>query len=409
MVQSISLTAYMAWARRNARGGAARDTAPPAPRPAGELIWGHADTTDHAHALVQLVSRLRQFRPDLSLVLTCGPDMPDSVLEAPCLVKASLPEENVAASERFLDHWQPDLCLWTGGDLQPALLTCADRRGVPLYLVDASRSTLERPAWRWFPDLPRALLNSFAMILAQDAGTERALLRMGVRDTEIAVTGIFQEGTQPLPCDETERNELAALLGSRPVWLAAMAREGELDTILSAHRKVTRMAHRLMLILVPARPGDADSFAARLDAEGFDTLRWSDGALPEDTTQIILGDTQGDMGLWYRLATISLMGSSLVPGFGGRDPNEPAAHGSAILYGPNVGRYLGTYRRFADAGAARIVRDTDTLAAALGRLIAPDQSAAMAHAAWDVASVGAQVTDRIIDLVQDTLDVLEAH
>ena len=114
------------------------------------------------------------------------------------------------------------------------------------------------------------------------------------------------------------------------------------------------------------------------------------------------------MGLWYRVAPITFMGSSLEAGQWGRDPNEPAAHGSAILYGPNVRRYLSGYSRFAEAGAARIVRDADTLAAAVQRLIPPDQSAAMAHAAWDVASQSAGVTDKILDLVQDTLDVMGA-
>ena len=72
-----------------------------------------------------------------------------------------------------------------------------------------------------------------------------------------------------------------------------------------------------------------------------------------------------------------------------------------------MGPSLPAYTRFAEAGAARIVRDEATLAAALARLIAADHSAVMAHAAWDVASAGAQVTDQIVDLVQDTLDQWE--
>ena len=115
------------------------------------------------------------------------------------------------------------------------------------------------------------------------------------------------------------------------------------------------------------------------------------------------------MGLWYRLAPITFMGSSLQSGQWGRDPNEPAAHGSAILYGPYVRRYLSSYTRFAEAGAARIVRDAETLGTAVKRLIPADQSAAMAHAAWDVASQSAGVTDKILDLVQDTLDIMEAR
>jgi 3-deoxy-D-manno-octulosonic-acid transferase len=98
------------------------------------------------------------------------------------------------------------------------------------------------------------------------------------------------------------------------------------------------------------------------------------------------------------------MGSSLVDGSFGRDPNEPAAHGSAILHGPHVARFADRYARYADAGAARTVRDAATLFAEVQSLMPPDQSALMAQAAWDVASRGAEVTDRIIDMLLDRLD-----
>lgn len=403
--RSLSLSAYLALTRR---GNGQPVYATEAERPAGELIWGHASNIDHAHALVQLAARLAQLRPDLTLLLTTPASMADIPLSASCLIREVLPEDTVANGEAFIDHWMPELCLWTGGDLQPAILNCAANADLPMFLVDANEEGIVKPGWRWFPDMPRALLNSFSMILVQNTETVTALRRLGVRDTDIAVTGIFQEGTLPLPCNEDERQELSDLLKTRPVWLAAMAQAEELDIILAAHRQVSRMTHRLLLILVPDKEADGPEFAARLQAEGYEFTRWSEGTLPEETTQILLGDTHGDMGLWYRLASVSMMCSSLKPGYGGQDPNEPAAHGSAILYGPNVSRYLTAYKRYAGAGAARIVRDEDTLAAALKRLIAPDQSAAMAHAAWDVASLGAEVTDRILDLVQDTLDVLEA-
>ena len=110
------------------------------------------------------------------------------------------------------------------------------------------------------------------------------------------------------------------------------------------------------------------------------------------------------MGLWYRLAPVSFMGSSLVSGQYGRDPDAPAAHGSAILYGPNVARYLQRYARYAEAGAARIVRDSDTLAAEVQALLPPDRAAAMAEAAWEVATRGAEVSDLVVDMVLDALD-----
>ena len=126
--------------------------------------------------------------------------------------------------------------------------------------------------------------------------------------------------------------------------------------------------------------------------------------LPDETTQVILADTAGELGLWYRIAPITFMGGSLCEGAHGSDPNEPAAHGSAIIHGPNVRAYQPAYSRFAEAGAARGVRDADTLAQAVQSIIPPDRSAAMAHAAWDVATQGAAMMDRLVALVGETLD-----
>ncbi|NOR32353.1 MAG: 3-deoxy-D-manno-octulosonic acid transferase, partial [Sulfitobacter sp.] len=105
----------------------------------------------------------------------------------------------------------------------------------------------------------------------------------------------------------------------------------------------------------------------------------------------------------------SFLGSSLHSGPGGCDPFEAAALGSAVLYGPKVRRFLPSYTRLAAEGAARIVNDATALGTAVSRLIAPDQAAVMAHAGWDVISRGAALTDKVIDLVQETLDQQEAH
>ncbi|WP_306155747.1 3-deoxy-D-manno-octulosonic acid transferase [Roseovarius sp. MMSF_3281] len=405
MATSLSLSAYLAYARRGGNG----HSTPSIPRPKGAVIWAHAVDAGRADALVQLAERLAAQRPGLHMVLTTPEDSAPVNRHSKSVILQPLPEDTIASAEAFLNHWQPALCLWTGGNLLPALLSCADKADVPLYLVDAEDTLLTRRSWRWIPDMPRALLGLFTQVMARDDTTARMLRRFGLGDEDIAITGPFREGTVSLPYNETDREELAGLLRGRPVWLAAMAHPDELPTILDAHRQVSRQAHRSLLVLVPDDKAQSPDFLAKLTEDGWRHVLWSEGALPEETTQVLLADTHGEMGLWYRIAQITLMGSSLKAGQWGRDPNEPAAHGSAILYGPNVRRYLSSYSRYAEAGAARIVKDADSLAAAVLSLIPPDKSAAMAHAAWDVASEGAGVTDQILDLVQDTLDALEGE
>ncbi|SHL24305.1 3-deoxy-D-manno-octulosonic-acid transferase [Roseovarius marisflavi] len=404
MSRSLSLAAYLAYARRTGKPGVVPDI----PRPGGPLIWAHAVDAARADTLVHLAERLAQQRPGAHMVLTTSGPAPERLKAGGPVIWQPLPEDSIPAAEAFLDHWTPDIVLWTGGDLKPALLICADKADIPRYLVDADEPLLERPAWRWFPDMPRAVLGGFVTILARSEAAARVLRRYGAPDSIVHVTGPFQEGTMALAYNHAEREELASLLRSRPIWLGAMIQVAELNTLLSAHRDTSRLAHRSLLIIVPDNLDDTPAIREVLDAQGWRYVVWSEGELPTETTQVILADTRGEMGLWYRLSPITFMGSSLVSGQYGRDPNEPAAHGSAILYGPNVGRYLNRYSRYAEAGAARIVRDTGTLAAAVQRLIAPDQAATMAHAAWDVASKGAAVTDSILDLLLDRLDLLEA-
>ncbi len=416
MAPSLSLAAYLAWARRSA-AGTGTGFVPSCERPGGAVVWGHATSLEHANALVQLVERLSAQRGNtpgmvgggLHLLLTIGEGvaLPDHARAL--TIHQPLEGDATATAAAFLDHWRPDVCLWTGGDLRPALLTATDGAGVPLILVDADASLLERSSWRWLPDVTGTLLGRFQRIMARTEATARVLRRHGVSEDRVTVTGLFQEVASALPYDEPLRDEMADALRGRPIWLAAKIAHSELDIVLAAHRQASRLAHRLFLIVAPHDMAETGAFRDTLRHGKWRHAIWSQGGMPQEATQVLLADTPDEIGLWYRLATISFMGRSLLPGMGGSDPNEPAAHGSAIVYGPNVGRYLPGYKRYAGAGGARIVRDAGTLAGALAHLIAADRSATMAHAAWEVATAGAEVTDHILEYLHDTLDDLDVR
>lgn len=398
----MSIKAHLAWARRRPR-----QHATPAERPQGAIVWVHVTRASRLPALLQLATRLINQRREATVLLTATDDivLPKRLKKG--VILSDMPGPHPDDAKSFLDHWKPDLCLWTSGDLVPSLIFQTSETGIPLYLIDASEDGFTSKPVTFLPDPTLATLTYFAAIMASDANAVRRLKRIGVPEEDLTVTGPLQEGSAALPCNERDLEDLHNALGTRPVWLAAMVQLEELATIIRAHRIVSRFAQRLLLIIVPDRPEMGAEMGERLSRTEMKFARWSEGEFPDETTEVLLADTYGEMGLWYRLAPISFMASSLVSGHGGCDPFEPAALGSAILYGPNSGRHLHAYSRLAEAGAARIVRDTDTLASALKQLIAPDRAAAMSLAAWEVVSEGAMVTDRIMDLIHDTLDLAE--
>lgn len=405
MARSLSLAAYLAFSRR--ASGPIRT--PKTKRPTGEVIWAHMTDAAHSDALVQLLDRLRAQRPDMNLLLTTGEaKAPERIRDLSNVIFEALDGDTLSEAEAFLDHWKPDFALWTGGDLQPAFIETAAQQNIPMALVDADEDLLIRPSWRWFPDLPRALMQHFEFILARDEDTARFLRRIGVGSQDLIVTGRFLDGGVTLPHNETDREEMAQLLLGRPVWLAARVHLKEVQIVLAAHKEVSKLSHRAVLILVPEDPEDRESYADVLRQSGNRFLFWSEGDLPDESTQIVLADTRGEMGLWYRVAPVSFMANSLQSGAHGCDPNEPAAHGSAIIHGPYVKNYAATYARFSDAGAARGAHNSETLARAVSDLLQPDQSAIMAHAAWEVSSRNAALTDMIAERILDRLDHNEA-
>jgi len=389
------------------RPGAGQASARPhaAARPEGEIVWYHATTAAHADLAEEIGERLTQARPGLNVLLTGTPEV---LAEwAPCsgVLACPLPSDDGVSVQAFLRHWRPGIGIWTAGDVRPALLAAAQKQGVPLYLVDADEAHLPSMGWRLIPSATRSALRRFGLIMARNTAAKAALRRLlRSREAAITVTGPLRVASKPLPYDQGDQEELSALLRARPVWLAAHLRPEEAGIVVQANAEVMRVSHRALLIMAPENPRNSGPFRDALKASNLRHIAWSEGALPDETTQAILADTEGELGLWYRVAPITFMGGSLLPGGRGSDPDEPAAHGSAILYGPNISDHVATYAHYAEAGAARIVRDAKTLAGAVRRTIPPDQSARMAHAAWDVATQNAAVMDRLVDVVLTALD-----
>ncbi len=374
------------------------------PRPKGPLIWFHTGQDPRATAVREFATRLLSERDELSILLTTSAEDRDA--STPSLTSQFAPDETLAAVRRFIGHWKPDMAVWTEPDFRPALIAETAKRRIPLVLVDANTARPDTQNWRWWRGMSGSFLSDFQKVLTGNSASATTLRKLGAEPDALEVRGFLEEGTPALPCIEADRTAMAREMDGRPIWLAAHVSAAERGTVVATHRQVERRAHRLLLVIVPETPSDGLAWTRELAAEGFSVALRSAGQDPRTETQIYMADTEGEMGLWYRLAPISFLGQSLEDK-GGINPFEAAALGSAILHGPHVGAHRQRYARLSKAKAALMVSDEDALGSAVEALLSPDIAAGMAHAAWEVCSSGAEVTDRVIDLVLTTLDSKE--
>jgi 3-deoxy-D-manno-octulosonic-acid transferase len=396
--RSLGLALYLMSA---GRGGARAGPPDWPPRPPGTLVWFDAGGAASLRAVPQLAQELRRLRPDLTLLVTwpgAGAAAPQDADAG--IIRTAPPADRLAAARAFLGHWRPDAAAFSEGHLPPALIHAAHARGVPLFLVNGRVPLMPGNSWRNAPGLMASVLGRFRAVMMTDLTGLRYARRAGAPRDAVEAAGWLDEAGEPPGVTEPERLALARLVGTRPLWVAAGVPEAEEDAVLSAHQAALRLTHRLLLILVPADAARGPALAARAAGalDGGAALR-SVEEYPADQDSVYVADTEGEQGLWYRLAPVCFLGGTLAGGGPTRSPAEPALLGSAILHGPRGGAHAALLARLDAAGGAETVEDAEGLAAAVEALIAADRAAARALAAWGVITAGADVTARAARLL----------
>ena len=390
---SLGLTLYNLGQRRDAQ------TPVFAPRPAGRLIWLHAPSANGQKRIAELARRLVD--EDGLQVLITGPD---AMADRDGLTFADAPTDTQPDVAAFLDHWRPELLAMSEGELRPALIVEAHHRKVPLIMLDGRAPYLQRGREGWYPGLTRSVLASFSSIFAQDEESARAFRRAGGSLSAVAVAGRLEEESAALPCLEPEREALARLLLTRPVWFAACLPQVEEDAVIAAHKTAMGLAHRSLLIVSCESPERSAAMTDKMTALGLTVAVRANDDEPDPETEIYVVEGTTELGLWYRLAPITYLGGSLLGNGSNRSPLEAAALGSAILHGPKTGPYADAFSRLAAARAARAVSSAHDLRDALSDTLAPDRAAKLAQAAWTVASDGAEASEKVIDTIRQLTD-----
>ncbi|MBC7676330.1 MAG: 3-deoxy-D-manno-octulosonic acid transferase [Rhodoferax sp.] len=395
MAYSLGLTLYNLANRRDAAPSAAR-----AARPNGRLVWLHVPGPDQASPMLELARRLA-FDDGYNVLITCPVPLPlpKGVLQD------TIPHDTPADTKAFLAHWRPEMAILADGELRPALLHEAADQQIPVIMVQGRMPYLLRSREGWYPGLARSLLNTIPHILTLDEPSARAFRKAGAFAKAVEVAGRMEEKSTVLAHTEAERASLAEVMATRPAWLVAGLAEAEEDAIIAAHSATLRMSHRLLLIVVPQTAKQAEALAAKIEqSTGWNVALRAADEEPEPEVEVLIADSPAELGLWYRLASITFLGGSLLGTGCLRNPMEGAALGSSLIGGSRPGEFGLEFGRLSAANALRAVTSPADLTRALSELLDPDRAAHLANAAWRVASDGAEVTDRVITLIRRIID-----
>lgn len=369
------------------------------PRPAGPLVWVHAVSVGESLSVLPLVERLVAGGASVlvtTTTLTSARLMTERLPQG--AAHQFLPIDTAPAVDAFLTHWHPDVAVVVESEFWPRLIHATHRRGIPLVLANARMSDASARRWRRMRGPIRAMLGRFTAVTAPDAGVAALLVSLGADAARITVTGSLKRGAKRLPVNTAERARLSGVIGGRPCWVAVSTHPGEEAIVAAAQKTVLEARPDALLILAPRHPERGTEVAALLAQAGLSVARRTAEAPIRRDTQVYLADTLGELGLWFELGPVAFIGGSLVP-VGGHNAYEAAAHGAAILTGPQVTNFAPLYDRLRGAGGARVVTDAAALAAAVLDLFDPARRAAMVSAASDVVAQEDDATQATADMI----------
>lgn len=373
------------------------------PRPGGTLVWLHAASVGESLSALILIEKLCGAYPHLSVLVTTG------TLNAAKLLEKRLPErafhqyvplDHPYWVRQFLDHWQPDLALWLESELWPNMLLEIKSRGIPAILVNGRLSPSSFKTWRAFSGSAEKVLSAFTLIMCQTEQDATYYKLLGAKN--VLVSGNLKYSAHPLPCDEEALHALQKEVGKRPCWVYASTHAGEEELAARLHKELKTELSNLLTIIVPRHPERGAEISRKLGGRKLKVLRRTAAlTLPQKETDIYIADTLGELGLFYRLCPIAVIGRSFSnDGGGGHNPIEAAQLNCAVLHGPNVQNLQKIYDDMAVSQACRKIKTEEGFLLALKTLLTEQD---VCHAAQARAVDFAQTQKNILAFVWEML------
>ncbi len=339
--------------------------------PLGErVIWIHAVSVGEVQAAEPLVRALLEKYPAYSLLLTTVTPTGSARVTALFgneVAHVYAPYDLPGAVKRFFMRVRPQLAIVMETELWPNLFHACHDRQVPLLLVNARLSAKSLAGYLRVQRLVARTLDNITEIAAQGEADAQRFERLGAQRERIIVSGNLKF-EQRIPPGLLERAEvLRRDWGTgRPVWVAASTHEGEDELLLDVFSQLLRQFPDCLLVLVPRHPERFESVAGLCRQRGMNIVLRSEMRPCDADTRVFVGDSMGELPLFFAAGDVAFVGGSLVP-HGGHNLLEPAALGIPVVTGPHVFNFTEICELLLQAGACVKIGNTEELAVTLGR------------------------------------------
>ncbi|MGH8771304.1 MAG: lipid IV(A) 3-deoxy-D-manno-octulosonic acid transferase [Burkholderiales bacterium] len=371
------------------------------------VIWLHAVSVGETRAAAPLIARLKQSYPGHQILVTnmtpTGRETSEKLFNDQ-VMRCYLPYDFPSAVSRFLKHYRPVLGLLIETEIWFNLIHACSKNNIPLMLVNARLSEKSAARYQRIGKLTAKALGELAIVAAQSEADAERLKSLGAN--HVRVSGNLKFDLTPPDSAPFAAELLRGQFGrGRRVFLAASTRDGEEALILDVLPRIN--VANLLTVIVPRHPQRFDEVGALLEKRGIRYQRRSTNVVISPITQVLLGDSMGELFAYYGACDVAFIGGSLLP-YGGQNLIEACAMGVPVLIGPHHYNFVDATELAKSAGAAIVVRDAAELAAEATRLLKDSVARReIGKRALDYSRAHQGATARVMAMIIDAMEARE--
>lgn len=335
-------------------------------RPKGDLIWFHAASVGELNSIIPIIKKLGK----VSFLITTVTLNSSKVFERANIKNAIhqfAPVDSPFIIKKFLDYWQPKRGIFIDSEIWPNLICIASER-FDLINLNARISRKSTASWARLRSLINLLYNKFSHIYPCSKA-DMARIKTLTDNKHVKYIGNIKYMADAPACDPKKHIEYMKKLTGKKIVVAASTHPGEEDYILNAMKPIFASHPELFLIIAPRDPSRSADISASIKKCG---LSYAVRSQNEDIkrSQVYIADTIGEMGLWYRLSELVIMGGTIL--YNGHNIIEPAQLNNAIIIGQNYWNFEDVVEDFMEENAVKIVSSEDDMTTKITDFIKSD-------------------------------------
>jgi 3-deoxy-D-manno-octulosonic-acid transferase len=340
---------------------------------ASKVIWVHCVSVGEFNAARPLIDRLLDIYPEHRLAITTTTITGAEAVRNHYknrVMHYFFPFDLPSIVGPFINKINPVACILLETEIWPNLINNLNKKAIPVMLVNARLSERSLNKYQKISsNLVQKTINQLTLIGSQNERSSERFLSLGVSPDKVVTVGNLKFDSKEKDNPSTTQS-LQQMIGQRRVVVFASTRDGEERKILKSYVN-TKDKFDALMIVIPRHPQRFDEVFNLIVDSGLDVKRRSQGLSCDENTQVLLGDSMGELLSYYSVCDIAFVGGSLID-TGGQNMLEAAALSKPILFGPSVFNFEQIAQLLLEKGASIQVDDADGLMKTISSLLLDD-------------------------------------